>query len=343
MISAVLEDVGKLVIKEFPVPQPKEDTVLVHVKACGICLTDYKAYSGARTNLNYPAILGHEFTGVIEKVGERVRFFKEGDAVIVSPVIGCGMCKNCRNGFPHYCKNGAVIGGDGMDRIIDGAFSEYVLIPESCLYHKPDNISFEAAALTEPLAGSYKGLIEYSQMKIGEDVVIIGAGSMGLLVTMIASRAGAGTLILVDVNDWRLELSKKCGATHTINSHSENAIKAVYDIIPEGPDLVFEAAGPLEAAELAFNLCRRGTRINEFGVTTKGTIPVSPLDIHFQETRVDASFTVTPWAVQKSILLMEKGLVDPTRIITHSFRLKDINEAMETMKISERVKIIIKM
>ena len=341
MKAAVLEGVKNLVVKEIPTPEATKDMALVRVKACGICMTDYKAFSGERTNVEFPTICGHEFSGVIEQVGENVRFFKPKDEIIASPVSNCGICEDCRAGKAQYCKNGAVIGGDGMDKIIDGAFAEYVLVPENSLYHKPKNITFDAAALAEPLAGSYKGMIEYSELKIAEDLVIIGAGSMGLLASMIAERAGAASIVMIDIEDWRLELSKKCGATHLINSQKTDAIKAVYEILPDGPDIVFEAAGPLAAAQLAFDLCRRGTRVNEFGVTTEGTISISPADVHWKETRVDASFSVYPRVMQRSIRLMEKGFVDPNKIITHRFKLDDINEAMSTMKTPERVKIII--
>ena len=341
MKAAVLEGVKNLVVKEIPTPKATNDMALVKVKSCGICMTDYKAYSGERKNVNFPTICGHEFSGVIEQVGDNVKYFKPKDEIIASPVSNCGICEHCRSGLAQYCKNGAVIGGDGMDKIIDGAFAEYVLVPENSLYHKPKNITFDAAALAEPLAGSYKGMIEYSELKIAEDLVIIGAGSMGLLASMIAERAGAASIILIDIEDWRLELSKKCGATHLINSQKTDAIRAVYEILPNGPDIVFEAAGPLAAAQLAFDLCRRGTRVNEFGVTTEGTIAISPADVHWKETRVDASFSVYPRVMQRSIRLMEKGFVDPNKIITHRFKLDDINEAMKTMKTPERVKIII--
>ena len=341
MKAAVLEGVKNLNLKDIPTPIPEDDMTLVRVKSCGICMTDYKAYSGERQNLEYPMISGHEFSGIIEEVGSNIKLFHEEDEIIASPVSNCGICSNCRKGLAQYCKNGAVIGGDGMDRIIDGAFAEYVLVPENSLYHKPKNISFDSAALTEPLAGSYKGLIEYSQLKISEDLVIIGAGSMGLLASMIAEKAGAANIIMIDVDDWRLEFSKNCGATHLINSSKIDPIKEVYKILPEGPDIVFEAAGPLPAAQLAFDLCRRGTRVNEFGVTTEGTISVSPADIHWKETRVDAAFSVYPRVMQQSIRLMEKGIIDSGKIITHRFSLNEIKKAMETMKISERIKIII--
>ena len=341
MKAAVLEGVKNLNVKDIATPIPEDDMALVKVKSCGICMTDYKAYSGERKNLEYPMISGHEFSGIIEEIGSNLKLFHKGDEIIASPVSNCGICSNCRKGLAQYCKNGAVIGGDGMDRIIDGAFAEYVLVPENSLYHKPKNISFDAAALTEPLAGSYKGMIEYSQLKIAEDLVIIGAGSMGLLASMIAEKAGAASIIMIDVNDWRLQFSKKCGATHVINSSKIDAVKEVYKILPEGPDIVFEAAGPLPAAQLAFDLCRRGTRVNEFGVTTEGKIGISPAEIHWKETRIDASFSVYPRVMQQSIRLMEKGIVDSSKIITHRFSLDDIKEAMNTMKLSERIKIIV--
>lgn len=104
MLAAVLEGVKTIVVKEVPTPEPKGNEVLVKVKACGICLNDYKVYSGARKNVRYPIIAGHEFSGIIEETGSTVRFFKKGGEVIVSPVTNCGVCYDCRNGFPHYCK-----------------------------------------------------------------------------------------------------------------------------------------------------------------------------------------------------------------------------------------------
>ncbi|HMF33477.1 MAG TPA: alcohol dehydrogenase catalytic domain-containing protein [Candidatus Lokiarchaeia archaeon] len=341
MLAAVLEDFNQLVLKDVPKPAATGDMVVLKVKSCGICLTDWKAITGHRRNVTFPSIQGHEFSGIVDEIGEGVKFFQPGEEVICSPVANCGICHECRSGFAQYCKNGAVIGGDGMDTVLDGAFAEYVLVPERALYQKPPNVTFDAAALTEPLAGCYKGMIEYSQLKITEDVVIIGSGSMGLLAAMIAERAGAASIILVDVDNWRLEFSKKCGATHLVNSAEVDAKEAVYDILPNGPDIVFEAAGPLPAAQLAFDLCRRGTRVNEFGVTTPGTINVSPAEIHWKETRVDASFSVYPRAMQQSIRLQEKGFVDAGKIITHWFPLDQIQDALATMDAPDRVKVMI--
>jgi threonine dehydrogenase-like Zn-dependent dehydrogenase len=341
MLAAVLEGVRKMVLKDVPRPKPGPSEAVVRIKACGICQTDYCAYTGARMNWKAGHVVGHEMSGSVEELGPGVAGFKLGDEVIVSPAIFCGQCEYCKSGLEHYCPNGGVIGGDGFERVLPGGFAEFVRAPVQTLYRKPPNISFPAAALTEPLAGSYKGLIAYTRLTIGEDVVIIGAGAMGLLLTQIARAAGAGTLILIDIADYKLEYAKKCGATHTINSTKEDAKKAVARILPKGPDIVFEAAGALQAAELAFELCRRGTRINMFGVIVPGTIPVSPARIHFSETRMDASFSVTPRAMVKAIELMEKGLVDTTKIITHRIPLKEIHKALEIMGTTERIKVVV--
>jgi threonine dehydrogenase-like Zn-dependent dehydrogenase len=164
---------------------------------------------------------------------------------------------------------------------------------------------------------------------------------MGLLVGSIAHAAGAGTLICVDIEDFKLEYARRIGATHVLNSRRCDAKQAVYDILPEGPDIVFEAAGALEAAELQMDLCRRGTRVNMFGVIVPGTIPVSPARVHFQETRVDASFSVNPKVMVRSLDLQRKGLVDPSVIITHEVSLSEMDRALEIMGSAERIKVVV--
>ncbi|MGQ9729748.1 MAG: zinc-dependent alcohol dehydrogenase [Candidatus Zipacnadales bacterium] len=328
-------------LREVPKPEPGPGEVLVAVKACGICQTDYLAYTGARTNWQPGIIVGHEISGVVAEVGQGVTSCAEGDEVVVSPAGFCGLCRWCRMGLQHYCKDGFVIGGEGFERVLNGGFAEYVKAPASVIYPKPPNVSFAAAALTEPLAGSYKGLIEYTQMRIGEDVVIIGCGSMGLLVAALAHSAGAGTLICIDIEDFKLEYASKVGATHVINSTQTDVRQAVYEILPEGPDIIFEAAGVLAAAQLQMDLCRRGTRVNMFGVIVPGTISVSPAQMHFQETRVDASFSVNPKVMIRSLDLQRKGLVDPGVIITHEVPLAEMDRALEIMSTPERIKVIV--
>jgi len=341
MLAAVLKAFGRMVVEDVPTPQPGMGEVLVKVEACGICQTDYKAFLGKRDNVTFPKILGHEPAGIVAKVGAGVSSFKEGDEVIVQPAGFCGMCPFCRSGMEHCCESRFTLGGDGAEDIRNGAFAEYLVQNATSVFHKPKGLSFEAAALTEPLAGSWKGLIRYSQLRVGEDVVIIGTGSIGMLVLMLAAKAGAGTVIAIDISDYALGNAMRLGATHSINPLKTDARKAVYEILPRGPDLVVEAAGPVEAVKLMFDLRRRGTRINLFGITTHEMVEFDGGYTHFLETRMDSSFSITPEAMIKAIRIMERGLIDPSQIITHRFGLTQITEAMETMGRKDRNKVMV--
>jgi L-iditol 2-dehydrogenase len=211
----------------------------------------------------------------------------------------------------------------------------------TCLFHKPAAISFDAAALAEPLSGAWKGVIQCSEMSVGDDVVIIGVGSIGLLCMMVARAAGAAALIAVDSSGHALANARALGATHTIVPGREDVRKRVYEIIPRGPDLVVEAAGPIEAVKLMVDLRRRGTRWNVFGITTHETFELDGGLAHFLEGHMDASFGTTPRAMQKAIHLMESGLVDVERIISHRFPLSRIEDALQVMAGPDRNKVII--
>lgn len=341
MLAAVLKDFNHLVLEDVPVPVPKLGEVVVRIKSCGICATDYKAIKGIRRNVTFPFIPGHEPSGVVARVGPGVTHFKAGDAVICQPSGYCGYCKHCRVGNTHYCEHAFTTGGDGPDEVWPGAFAEYMLTRENTLFHKPANISFDAAALTEPLSGAWKGVIQHSQMEVGDDVVVIGVGSIGLLCMLVAKAAGAGTLIAIDTSAHARRRALALGATHAIDPVHEDAKARVYEIIPGGPDLIVEAAGPIEAVRLMVDLRRRGTRWNVFGITTHETFELDGGRTHFLEGRMDASFGTTPLAMTKAIRLMEKGLVDIEQVISHRFPLTEIHAALDVMARPDRNKVII--
>jgi L-iditol 2-dehydrogenase len=341
MMAAVLKDFNKLELEDAPVPVPDAGEVVVRIKSCGICATDFKAIKGVRRNVTFPMVCGHEPAGIVAKVGAGVKVFKEGDEVICSPSGFCGVCAQCLAGRQHYCETGYTTGGDGPKDVRPGAFAEYMKTGASSLFKKPKEISFDAAALTEPLSGAWKGVIQYSEMQVGDDVIIIGVGSIGLLCMMVARAAGAGRLIAIDASDFALANAKLLGATHTINPVKENAKERVYEIIPEGPDLVLEAAGSIQAVRLMTDLRRRGTRWNLFGITTPEKFELEGGLTHFLEGRMDASFGTTPLAMLKSIRLQESGLVDANKIISHRFPLQKIHEALDVMATPNRNKVMI--
>jgi L-iditol 2-dehydrogenase len=342
MLAAVLHDFNRLELEDVPMPHPERiGEVVVRIKSCGICATDHKAVRGIRRNVSFPTILGHEPSGIVAEIGPGVTHFKEGDEVIVMPGGFCGFCENCRLGRTHYCERAYTTGGDGPEDVRPGAFAEYMKTEERSSFHKPPELSFDAAALTEPLSGAWKGVIQYSQMEVGDDVVVIGVGSIGLLCLMVARAAGAGRLIAVDVSDYALENALKLGATHAINPAREDTRKRVYEIMPKGPDLIIEAAGPIEAVRLMVDLRRRGTKWNLFGITTHEKFELDGGHTHFLEGRMDASFGTTPLAMTKAIRLMQRGLVDPDKIISHRFPLVQIHDALAVMDTPGHNKVII--
>jgi S-(hydroxymethyl)glutathione dehydrogenase/alcohol dehydrogenase len=341
MLAAVLHDFDDLRLEEVPRPRATGiGEVVVAIRACGICATDYKAIRGIRRNVEFPFIAGHEPAGVVTEVGPGVNHFQPGDEVIVMPSGACGLCPHCRVGESHYCQQAFTTGGDGPADVRPGAFAQYMKTEERCLFAKPPGLAWEAAALTEPLSGAWKGVIEKSELEVGEDVVVIGVGGIGLLCLMVARAAGAGRLIAVDPSPHARSVALEFGATHVVDAAGD-ARAAVYEILPDGPDLVVEAAGPIAAVELMVDLRRRGTRWNVFGITTHETFSLDGGLTHFLEGRMDASFGTNPRAMSRAIRLMAAGLVDPARIVTHRFALSEIHQAIAQMGRPDRNKVMI--
>jgi threonine dehydrogenase-like Zn-dependent dehydrogenase len=291
--------------------------------------------------VKFPLIPGHEPAGIVAKVGKYVTHFKEGDEVIIQPSGYCGLCRNCRLGLTHYCENSYTTGGDGPEDVRPGSFAEYTVTGVNTLFRKPKSISFDAACQCEPVSGAWKGVIHSSQMTVGDDVIVIGTGSIGMYCLMVAKAAGAGRLVAIDVSNFALHNARKLGATHTINVNESDVKSVLAEIMPDGPDLVVEAAGPIAAVKLMVSLLRRGTRWNVFGITTHEKFELDGGLVHFLEARMDASFGTNPLAMEKALRLMECGLVDPEPVISHRFPLERIAEAVEVMGSPDRNKVII--
>jgi threonine dehydrogenase-like Zn-dependent dehydrogenase len=178
-------------------------------------------------------------------------------------------------------------------------------------------------------------------MRLGDDVVVIGTGGIGMYCLMVAKAAGAGRLVAVDISDYALETARSLGATHTVNPKQVDAKAAIYGILSEGPDLVVEAAGPIEAVKLMVSLLRRGSRWNIFGITTHEEFQLDGGLMHFLEARMDSSFSTNPLAMENAIRLMARGLVNPEKVVSHRFPLSQIEKAVETMGTGQRNKVVI--
>ena len=275
MKALVLKAYKQFACEEVPAPEPGPEEVLVAVKACGICGSDVHGMDGSTGRRRPPIIMGHEAAGVISTVGSRVTGWAAGDRVTFDSTIYCGHCEFCRRGAINLCNHRRVLGVSCEDYRQNGAFAEFVVVPQHILYRLPDNLSFEHAALAEPFAIALHA-IRRAPPALNDAVVVVGAGMIGLALVQALSQAGCGRLIAVDIADDRLALAAKLGATNTINSSVEDVPGAILHLTQGlGSDLVFEAVGVPATVDLALRCVRKGGAVTLVGnVTPKVEFPL---------------------------------------------------------------------
>ncbi|KRL97266.1 L-iditol 2-dehydrogenase [Liquorilactobacillus satsumensis DSM 16230 = JCM 12392] len=254
-------------IENVALSEPQDDQVQIKVKYCGICGSDLHAYLEGwglptiphpLTGKTVPITLGHEFAGTVVKVGDRVKDLKVGDAVAVEPLIACGKCENCRKGFYNFCNNARAKDGAGnfLGFSDDGGFAEYANVDEFFAHKMPQGLAYELGALAEPTAVVFEA-IKKSSLRAGEDVVVEGAGPIGLLTAVLAKLAGANHVFVIDVSEVRLNKAKELGLKRILNPNQVDVSKEVRKECPNGVDVSFEAAGVQATFENALKLTKR--------------------------------------------------------------------------------------
>ncbi|KYO68075.1 zinc-dependent alcohol dehydrogenase [Thermovenabulum gondwanense] len=246
-------------------PEPKPGEVLLKVKAVSICGSDLTGYKGQSIFRVPPLIMGHEFSGEIAKLGDNVKGLNVGDRVIVETNLYCGYCADCKAGFSNVCDNRKIIGTTMKAGSYNGAMAEYVVAPAEKIIPLPDNVTFNAAALTEPLAISLRATKHAGDLR-GKTVVVYGAGPIGLLTIQCVKFFGAERIIAIDVVEDRLEMAKKCGATDVINSKEDVAgiTRKMTDGV--GVDVVFDAVGVPETVNGGVEIVRNGGKVVWIGL-----------------------------------------------------------------------------
>ncbi len=264
MKALVLEAYNKLVYKDVPEPEIGADEVLIEVKACGICGSDVHGMDGSTGRRIPPIIMGHEAAGVIGRVGGAVQGWKRGDRVTFDSTIYCGECTYCRAGLMNLCDNRRVLGVSPGDYRQDGAFAEYVAVPERILYRLPDGVSFTQAAMLEPLSVAFHA-VGLPRIRLGDSAVVVGAGMVGLLVVRALRLAGCGQVIAVDLDAKRLETAKAFGADVGLDAKGDVAeqVRALTD--GRGADLAFEVVGVTPAVQTAVASVRKGGSVTLVG------------------------------------------------------------------------------
>jgi L-iditol 2-dehydrogenase len=236
------------------------DEVLVRVRAVGICGSDVHGMTGETGRRIPPIVMGHEASGTIEEVGSGVEGYRPGDRVTFDSTIYCNRCRYCLAGKPNLCSNRMVLGVSCDEYRRDGAMADFVVIPQHTLCRLPDGLSFEKAAMVEPVSIGVHA-VERADIRLGETVVVIGCGIIGLLTMQAARLAGAGTVIAVDLVDYKLEEARKLGADHVVNSAQGDAVEAISALTGgEGADVSLEAVGFQPTVDLAIRCLRKGGR-----------------------------------------------------------------------------------
>lgn len=325
MKAAVLEKVGKLTLKEVPVPQQKNGEVLIKVKVCGICGTDIKLYKG-QYKAAVPVILGHEFAGEVVEIGEGVDELQRGDRVVVDPNEPCGKCFWCKSGKSTFCKNLPAYGV-----LSNGGFAEYVVVGEKGTYKIPETLSYEAASFTEPVSCAIRA-IDRSVIRASETVVIIGGGTMGQILLQLAKNAGALNVVMVTRSQWKLDMAKDFGATHLVSAGDAQVTEAIFDITNGlGADVVIEAVGSPQTVTQAFQWVKKSGRLVIFGFCPEGEeATFVPFDLLSKELTVLGSW-VNPYTFARAIDILTYHRINLSPLITSELDLDNIREGFRLM------------
>ncbi|HBR02710.1 MAG TPA: galactitol-1-phosphate 5-dehydrogenase [Ruminiclostridium sp.] len=265
MKALVLKEYNNFSVEDVPVPEFGRDEVLIRVKACSICGSDVHGMDGSTGRRIPPIIMGHEAAGVIEKVGENVKSYKPGDRVTFDSTVYCGSCYFCRHGEINLCDNRKVLGVSCGDYRFHGAFAEYVAVPQHILYPLSDELSFERAAMVEPLSIAFHA-IKRSPVSLNDTAVVVGAGMIGLLIIQLLKVNGCGKIIAVDLVPGKLEMAKKFGATHALKSDEVDVPAEIYKLTSGlGADIAFEAVGIGPTIQTAISSLKKGGSLTLVG------------------------------------------------------------------------------
>lgn len=330
MKTAVLYGPRSIEIEERDVGEVGGDDVLVSVKACGICPTDLRKYTGMSTSAKFPLVLGHEPAGDVLAVGPNVQSVGDGDRVCVIPWWPCGRCATCRLGRFVQCPNLASIAGSVESSVmVDGAFSEYVRVPERALIRIGQEVSYEAATFGDPLTAALNS-IERCHIPMGSDVVIVGAGPLGMMHVQLAKLQGA-RIIVSDMMADRRNMALVLGAHEVVDPVQADPVEAVHELTDgEGAAAVIVTVGNKDAEEQAVGmLADNGVLILFAGTYPATTIAVDPNDVHYTQKVITGAFAGSPEQFVRAVKLITMGLVDVEALITHRLPLDDLVEGFD--------------
>lgn len=326
MMKAAVWYGGKDVrIEDVPEPRLNEHEVLIRVKSVGICGSDAHAFEGKSKRRVPPLIMGHEFAGIVADIGSEVSEFQNGDRIVVEPIISCGVCEPCSIGKSSICTKVKVVGLH-----TPGAFAEYVAVPARKCYKLPDNVSFDEGALMEPLAVGMRA-VNITPTNVSDDVLVIGSGTIGLMVLQVAKHRVGGKVFVSDLIDHKLALAKRLGADETIDIRRENLIDRIHELTGgRGIDVVIEAVGIQDTVHQALAAVKRGGEVTIAGLF-EPIIQIDMIRIVPSELTIRGSYSYSGLDFKKSLDLAANGRVQLKPLITHTFPLGEVRKAVDVI------------
>lgn len=324
-------------LEDVPLPDYGINDVLIKIQKTGICGTDLHIYNWdewAQKNIKTPMTIGHEFVGTIIEAGSNVHDFKPGDIVSGEGHIVCGRCRNCLAGRRHLCPETT---GLGVNR--DGAFAEYVSIPVTNAWHCSPRVPIETYAYFDPLGNAVHTALSFDVL--GEDVLITGAGPIGIMAIVIVKHAGARHVVITDVNDYRLELAKKMGVTLALNVRTESIADSQKRLgMLEGFDVGLEMSGNSQALKDMIANMAHGGKIAILGIQPSNT-SIDWNSIVFKGLLIKGIYGREMYETwYKSTMMIESGM-DITHVVTHRFPYHHFQTAFEIMRSGKSGKIIL--
>lgn len=328
---------GIWMVTDAPIPEPGHNDLLIKIRKTAICGTDVHIYNWddwSRKTIPVPMITGHEYVGEVVAIGQEVKGFTIGDRVSGEGHITCGHCRNCRAGRTHLCRNAI---GVGVNR--QGCFAEYLVIPAFNAFKIPDNISDELAAIFDPFGNAVHTALSFDL--VGEDVLISGAGPIGIMAAAVCKHVGARNIVITDINDYRLDLARKMGVTRAVNVAQENLREVMASLgMTEGFDVGLEMSGAPPAFRSMLDVMNHGGRIALLGIPP-GEMAIDWNLVIFKGLFIKGIYgreMFETW--YKMAALIQSGL-DLTPVITHRFSIDDFQQGFDEMRSGHSGKVIL--
>ncbi|MDC7287288.1 NAD(P)-dependent alcohol dehydrogenase [Blautia schinkii] len=327
--TVYMKEAGTMFIREIEVPEPKDDEVLVEIKYCGICGSDVHYYENGRIGdyiVEGDFTLGHEVAGEIVKLGSNVKDLKVGDRVALEPGIPCGKCECCKEGKYNLCPDVVFFATPP----VQGALQNYVVHPADMCFKLPDHVGMEEGALVEPLCVGLHACRQ-GDVKLGDNVVILGAGCIGLATLLSAKAMGASNVVVVDLFEKRLEFAKEMGANYVINAGREDVFDECRKIFGgRGADIVIETAGSPKTIYQTPMLAKQGGTVVLVGIAVNNDLTYNFGQVMSKELTIKSVFRYRN-LYPVAIAAIADGSIDVKKMITHRFPLHEAKKAFDTV------------